>query len=335
MDARGRFKQALAKIVYAELIQSGWTPLLFDEPLERAREESGANESDLRRALQEMVADYLLTQERHHYKATPFLALKHEETDRDAAYAENEVRRRVLATVIRVEDEQGAVGGWIGFGPEDETEMGISSGRLRAAARVLEALGLIELGSESTGFFYCRSTARGHQLHEDPAEMDAMLPMSATHDENALLTVAPDALSEVIWSCKQLLEHRGWETALRELAAGDREYADENWVNAVREYYSALESGLKYALTDSGATYDEGAALKRLATRCGETGLIPPNYQAFFGFADSIRSPRSHGVGPTPVKIEIGQHEALLMGNHVRTALLYLGSRRAPGSPTP
>jgi hypothetical protein len=98
------------------------------------------------------------------------------------------------------------------------------------------------------------------------------------------------------------------------------------------QYYSALESGLKYALTEIGATYDAGAALKRLATRASDEGLIPANYQAFFGFADSIRSPRSHGSGPTPVQVEVGAHEALLTANYVRTALLYLGGRRASGS---
>jgi hypothetical protein len=210
----------------------------------------------------------------------------------------------------------------------------ITLGRLRAAARVLDALGLIELGSrEASGIFTCRSTARGHQVYENPAEMDAHLPTSATHDENALIPVAPDALSGVIWSYKQLLERRNWDTALQELEAGDREYADGNWVNAVREYYRALESGLKYSLTDIGATYDERAALRRLAIRASETGLIPANYQAFFGFADSIRSPRSHGGGPTPVEIEVGEHEALLMANHTRTALLYLGGRQVTTSP--
>jgi hypothetical protein len=259
------------------------------------------------------------------------LALKYEEIERSAAYAENEVRRRLLSTIIELEEREDAR--WVRFGPDDETEMKISLARLRAAARVLDALGLIELGSESTSFFACRSTARGHQLYEDPAQIDDHLPMTPTHDDNALLPVAPDALSEVIWSCKQLLEQRGWETALRELESGDRECANRNWVNAVRQYYSALESGLKYALTEIGATYDDGAAIKKLATRAGEVGLIPLNYQAFFGFADSIRSPRSHGGGPAPVEIEVGQHEAQLMGNHVRAALLYVGGRVSSASP--
>jgi len=333
MDARERFKQALIKNAYAELLESGWAPLIFDEALNRASQESGASENDTRRALQEMVAEYLLVDEGGHYRGTPFLALKYEEADRAAAYAENEVRRRILATVIKLEDEGG--GGWVRFGPEDESEMGIAAGRIRAAARVLDGLGLIELSSESSGFFNCRSTARGHDVYEDPAQMDEQLPITPTHDETVLLPVTSDVLSTVIWSCEQLLEARGWENALSDLAAGDREYANKNWVNAVREYYSALESGLKYALTEVGATYSDGAALNKLATRAADVGLIPPNYQAFFGFTDSIRSPRSHGAGPKPVEIEVGEHEALLMGNHVRAALLYLGGRRVSSPPTP
>lgn len=329
MDARERFKQTLIKSAYGELLDNGWAPLVFDEALNRARDESGATDSDVRRALQEMVAEYLLADEGGHYRATVFLALKYEETDRNAAYSENEVRRRVLETVIQLEDVEGA--SWIRFGPEDEAEMGIPFVRLRAAARVLDGLMLIELSSETSGFFSCRSTAQGHDLSEDPVQMDAQLPTSPTHDESALLPVASDALSDVIWSCKQLLEQRRWDTALRELEAGDREYAGENWVNAVREYYSALESGLKYALTEARATYDDGAALRKLAGRAAETNLIPPNYQAFFGFADSIRSPRSHGGGPTPAEVEVGQHEALLMGNYVRAGLLYVGGRRVGG----
>lgn len=328
MDARERFRNALLKIGYEELLNTGWNAFLFDQAINQARDESGASEGDANRALQEMEAEYLVIHEGHHYRATTFLALRYEEGDRASAYAENRVRRQVLNEVIKVEDEH-AGKGLITFGPDDEKETGIPFTRLRSAARVLDALGLIELSSsESNGYFHCRSTAAGNVLAEDPAGMDAKLPTSPTHDESALLAVAPDALSEVIWSCTQLLEQRGWDTALNELEGGDREYAEGNWVNSVREYYRALESGLKYALADANATYSEGAALNKLATRAAEVGLIPVNYQAFFGFADSIRSPRSHGGGPKPVEIEVGEHEALLMGNHARAALLYLGGRR-------
>lgn len=328
MDARERFKYSLSAIAHAELICTGWDAEIFDEAQKRAREESGASETDARRALREMADEFLVTNEGSHYKATPFLALSYEENERAAAYAENEVRRRVLGEIIKVDEG----GSWVRFGPDDEAEMQIPAARLRAAARVLAALGLIELGSESSGFFHGSITPRGLRVYEDPAQLEAQLPATPTHDEIALLPVASDVLSEVIWSCEQLLEQRGWGTALQELEAGDREYTNRNWVNAVREYYSALESGLKCALAEIGATYDEGAALKRLATRASEAGQIPLNYQAFFGFADSIRSPRSHGGGLAPVEIEVGKHEALLMGNHVRAALLYLGGRRVSGA---
>lgn len=58
MDARERFKQALLKVGYADLLESGWNPFFFDDAVTRAREESGATESEARRALQAMAADY-------------------------------------------------------------------------------------------------------------------------------------------------------------------------------------------------------------------------------------------------------------------------------------
>lgn len=72
MDARERFKSALAKTAYEDLIKSGWDLLLFDEALERALEQSGATQSDGGRALQEMAADYLLVEEDLHHRATLF-----------------------------------------------------------------------------------------------------------------------------------------------------------------------------------------------------------------------------------------------------------------------
>jgi len=54
------------------------------------------------------------------------------------------------------------------------------------------------------------------------------------------------------------------------------------------------------------------------------------NYDALFGFTDSIRSPRSHGAAgraETIGEVEVGQAEALLIGNNARTLLLYLGQR--------
>jgi hypothetical protein len=91
-------------------------------------------------------------------------------------------------------------------------------------------------------------------------------------------------------------------------------------VNAVREY-SALESGLKHALHVEGGS-SSGNSLKSLARQAAETGRIPTDYQAIFGFADSIRSPRSHRAGPQPDEIEVNQPEALLMGNVARALLV-------------
>jgi hypothetical protein len=165
-----------------------------------------------------------------HYKATPFLALQHEESDRSLAYAENDVRRRVLGAIIAADEGSG----WVRFGPDDEAEMEVPIARLRAAARVLAVLGLIELGSESNGLCHCSVAPRGLQVYEDSAELERQLPTTPTHDEAALLPVTSDVLSDVIWTCEQLLERRGWDNALAELKVGDREYAEGKWVSAVR-----------------------------------------------------------------------------------------------------
>lgn len=93
----------------------------------------------------------------------------------------------------------------------------------------------------------------------------------------------------------------------------------------MREYYAALESGLKHRLDEAGTSYGGGDSLKALARAAADAGLIPTSYQAAFGFLDSIRSPRSHGRGSEPAELPVGPAEALLAGNHVRTLLLYLG----------
>ena len=81
-----------------------------------------------------------------------------------------------------------------------------------------------------------------------------------------------------------------------ELARADREHADRDWANAVREYYAALEGGLKYAL----------------------------------GEEVSVRSARSHGGGPQAAKageVGVGSAEALRVGNLTRTLLVYIAQR--------
>lgn len=126
-----------------------------------------------------------------------------------------------------------------------------------------------------------------------------------------------------------MVERLRWSAALDELRAGDAQYADGNWLNAVREYYSALESGLKYALHTDGESYGETQALEKLAKRAAEAVLLPTNYQALFSFTSSIRSPVSHGAGPhgSATRVQVGAAEALLMRHHVRALLLYLGTR--------
>jgi hypothetical protein len=154
------------------------------------------------------------------------------------------------------------------------------------------------------------------------------LPTTAADDEEAHAAVARDALAALISSVDQLLEQRGWEGARRELARGDRQYDDGHWVDAVGEYYSALESGLKHRLDEAGTTYGDNAALRDLARAAVKANLLPPNYQRLFDFADSIRSPRRHGAGGQVEEVEVGPAEALLWATMCARCCSTSGSAR-------
>jgi hypothetical protein len=123
-----------------------------------------------------------------------------------------------------------------------------------------------------------------------------------------------------------LLDH-GWTGAATEIAAAEGQFRAKHWADAVAMFYAAVESGLKHRLDEAGVKYGDGAALRALARTAVEAMVIPANYQALFGFLDSIRSPRSHGAGAAPVAVEVGPAEAVLMANHARGLLLYLLQR--------
>lgn len=135
--------------------------------------------------------------------------------------------------------------------------------------------------------------------------------------------------------CEQALEQRGWLSALEELHEGDAQLAETHWIDAIADYYRAVESGLKLSLEEAGVQPGAGAALKALAAQAAQHGVIPSNYQALFGYVDSVRSPHEHGRGAEVKRREPGPEEALLMANHTRSLLLYLAQRAPTRSPVP
>jgi hypothetical protein len=328
VDAQERMIRSLAQKAHEELVRTGWAAF-FEESFVETAEEVGATDQEARQARRRMVDGYLLAETQPgFFSATPGLLLFHEASDRKEAYRQNAVRRHVLEEAGRIDTE-----GEFAIFRHDETDE-YAAAQMFAAAQVLDYLGLVQIGDRGLpAIFSLTITAAGYDSLHDERILSAALPMMPTEDEQAHTPIAPDAFRQVITSCEQMLEQRGWTTALEELRKADNEYADKDWLNAVRDYYSALESGLKYALHEGGATYGEKNALAKLSGRAADAGLIPMNYQALFSFTDSIRSPRSHGAGPKGdvEVVEIGQAEALLMGNHVRTLLLYLGNRPPTG----
>jgi hypothetical protein len=259
------------------------------------------------------------------FKVGPEIALFYELTfDRRAHVQANALRRELLTDGVTayLEPSEALV-----LTREDPGRFETYPwGEIIAATEVLELLGLL-MPRRGMGSVRLLATATGYDVFRDEARLAAELPVTISEDEEAHARVAPDALAFLIRDCEQMLTERGWTGALRELRRGDDEYDKRDWVDAVSEYYAALESGFKHRLDEIGHKYAEGAALKDLARLAADVGVIPANYQALFSFIDSIRSPRRHGTGAKPDKVEIGPAEALLMGNHVRALLLYLGHR--------
>lgn len=325
MDAMDRLRRATAARAHEKFFADGYG-WIGREDTDAAREEARASERELQLVLREFSENGRL-EDKHHgnYMTTPHFALWYEtDLDRAAFYERNHLRRKMLATLLDADE-----GGFAGFhfNADEEGWTEHSQGELVAAGRTLEVLGLVDVRGESSGYIMLRLTSEGVRVTTDPNELAKTLPVSGTEDDEGAEQIVADAMRTLIFDVEQLLEARGWSEALAELKEGDDAFAYERWRDAVREYYRAAESGLKYRLAEADATFADSTALRKLAALAVQHDLIPPNYQDMFGFLDSIRSPRSHGGGPKPKPVPVGRNEALLMGNHARALLLYLGGQ--------
>jgi hypothetical protein len=327
MDARDRFVTALAEAVSTAYYAEGY--IFFSiEQINAIAVEHQVPEAEARATLDLLDERGLLRRQEggRDYADGIGLLLRYEEADRRLFWQRNALRREILRLAAIAYDE-GA--GDLSYKEGDEQFADAPWAEEFAASQSLEYLGLVEVQPFFGHNFDVEITPSGRELQRDARQLSRDLPVNAAEDEEAGADVAPDALRELILAVEDLLAKRGWTGAARELARGDDQYRDGHWTDAVREYYAALESGLKHRLDEAGVAHADGAALRDLARLAAseDLDLIPTNYQALFGFADTIRSPRSHGAGAKIVEVEVGKPEALLMGNHVRALLLYLGQR--------
>ena len=325
MDARDRFITALAELVSTAYHAQG-DIYISDHELTALADEYAVPAVEARAALDFLDDQGLLCRQEggHSYSDGIGLVLKYEEVDRRLLWQRNVLRREILRLAAKAyEDGTGD----LTYQEEKDQFIDAPWSETFAAAQILEHMDLLEVRRAMGHNFWASITSAGYELQRNARELARELPTNAEEDESAGANVVPDALRDLILSVEDLLTRRGWEGAARELRDGDDQYGEGHWTDAVREYYRALESALKHRLDEAGATYGEGAALKDLARQAVAEGLIPRNYQDLYGFASSIRSPRSHGAGGKPVEVEVGRAEALLMGNHVRALILYVGQR--------
>jgi hypothetical protein len=327
VDARDRFLNALGDAVSTLYYAEGHLYLSI-ERINTIAQEQHVPDADARAALDLLDEQGLLRRQEGGwaYGDGIGLLLDHERNSRRLFWQRNELRREILRlTAIAYDDGTKR----LSYREDGEQFVDAPWAASYSASQVLAYLGLVEVQPFMGHNFDIWITPSGRELHRDVRELGRHLPVNAAEDEQGGAEVASDALHDLILDVEQLLASREWLGAARELARGDDQYREGHWTDAVREYYAALESGLKHRIDESGATYAEGAALRDLAKLAASQDLLPTNYQALFGFADSIRSPRSHGAGAKVAEVEIGRAEALLLANHVRALLLYLGQRPA------
>lgn len=323
-DIEDRFLAALAEAANEQLVSRGIAWLDARQILEIGRG-LGLPDNRIDHLATKMEEAGLLWDKGRgrHFEAKALAFLYEERLDREEFRRRNIVRREILEAAARAND----AGERLTYHEGKEQFSERSWLELIVAARFLEAHGLVELSETMGRNFRLEISHGGYELIRSEADIRRVLPINATEDEEAHAPVDAAALREVITSCEQLLEQRGWAGALTELRRGDEQYEAGHWVDAVSEYYAAVESGLKHRLDEANIAYGAGAALRDLTRAVADAGLIPTNYQGMYQFLDSIRSPRRHGRGSRPDPVEVGPAEALLMSNHTRALLLYLGHR--------
>ena len=333
VDAEERLRIALAQKLWRDLHTTGYADI-FDDAIAELGRELNVPEHLLEHVTRQLTNEGLLYEKSHGYfDGVELSRLYGEQVAREEWRAGNAVRWKILRAAIAGYEDPSRWSG-LDFTPEKcKPPIDEPFEALAAATRILESLGYLQLEQASGRAHYVALTQAGYDLARDEEALRQAFPRNASEDEHAHTAVVPDVVSELVTSVEQALRARAWTSALDELARGDTRYREGKWADAVGEYYSAVESGLRYRIDEAGASVAEGAALKVLAKRAGELDLIPTNYQALFGFIGSIRSPRRHGRGPRPVEVPVGPAEALLMSNHARALLVYL-AHRPPSSAT-
>jgi hypothetical protein len=325
LDSEDRFVIAVSQAANVKLEEEGLAWMDYSEIVEIGKR-VGLTENRTEHAVTKLEEGGRIWEKgARHYDAVGLAILFEEAVDRRKFRERNALRREVLEHAARADDR----GTDLTFHEDSDQFIDRSWLELMVAVRLLAFYDLVDLDPFMGHNFNLSITHHGYELVRDETALARTLPVTTTEDEEAHASVASDVLPEVIRSCEEMLESRGWTGALTELRRGDQQFQAGHWVDAISEYYAALESGLKHGLDEAPAAYSAGIALRDLARTAADAGLVPVNYQSLFGFIDSIRSPRRHGRGNRPDEVEVGPAEALLMSNHVRALLVYLGQRPA------
>lgn len=231
-DAQERFSVALAKEAHALLVDEGHG-LMFEDRIAHAAQEAGAPDHIALHVLGYLEDQGLIWRDGRTFKVLPLAVLYEKEFDRKGFRSRNVLRRHALQAAARgFETGEPWVHYWESSDSIPEGESSFTDGPYAEAiwaVRLLEHEGLLELSEYMGRHFRFKITTDGYSLSRDERDLNATLPTSPSEDEAAHAAVAPDALKEVIRSCEQMLDSRGWSAARGELARGDAQYQEGHW----------------------------------------------------------------------------------------------------------
>jgi hypothetical protein len=270
MQPEARLRVALAQKLWTQLHETGHVDV-FDDAINALGAELGVPEHLVDHVTRQLVDNGWLYEKSHGFFDGIMLARGYgEESARDEWRAGNRIRSLVLQAAVTGYETPST---WSGLEFSAETcvpPIDAPFEAIAAAAKILESLSYVEIEEALGTAHYVALTPAGYELARDEDALRRTFPRTATEDEEAHVTIVPDVLSNVITSCEQMLRDRAWTSSLDELGRGDARYAEKNWSDAVSEYYSAVESGLRYLIDEAGEEVGEGVALETLAKRAAE-----------------------------------------------------------------
>lgn len=322
MESIEVLKNEIRKAFYTEWKSHGFPTSVFIGKLNELAYGHGLGDKEVLIILDELTDIYEVGRlDNMSYKGRPNGVLVYEDLHEELKFESNNLRRAILKFLkskyeqdpISVVDEQDVQSEFVEYTPIE----------LFREIQFLKETYKLDV-SFTSGYTYAIILSKISWSHLK-TEQDFITAFPVNNDESGnYLKVTHDILHDLHTNLDQIINALNWDSVKAELTEGNSRLSKKDYVGAVKDYYSALESAIKYRLTTASIPFGSGASLRDLTSALEKNGLIPRNYKNVFDFVNSIRSPRSHGLGTNAEVVSIHEKEALLMKHHVSALIVYL-----------